>query len=45
LGEQEVTAMFAQSIATDQIRSIVSAAESVAFIGDFSKAIVGAPIV
>ena len=45
LGEQEVTAMFAQSIATYQIRSIVSAAESVAFIGDFSKAIVGAPIV
>lgn len=44
LGEEEVAMMFAQPIDPDQIRSTVAAAESVAFIGDFSKAIIGVPI-
>ena len=45
LGEDEISGIFAQPIGSDQIRSAVASADSVAIIGDFSKAIVGVPVV
>jgi hypothetical protein len=44
LPDDVVTGMFAHPLAPDKVSGLVQASRSVALIGDFSKAIVGAPI-
>jgi hypothetical protein len=45
LSSETVSGMFAHELNVDQIAGLVKGASKVALIGDFSKAIVGSPIV